>query len=624
MVDKEPSCKAELTSPFFASTKPKPTLTFSSAGMPVLGGINLVSIHELPDRLRPIFPFEVFNRMQSKCFEIAYKSDDNLVVSAPTASGKTAVLEMAICRLLRNADIVNTKIVYIGSTKALCEERHRDWSSRFHQLGLMCKLLTGDTEGNQQEILKKSQLIITTPEKWDSITRKNQDQDRLMQLVRLLLIDEVHILKEERGATVEAVVSRMKSSGKTVRFIALSATIPNADDIAAWLGANNLNPDRPARLESFGEEYRPSRLYKHVEPIPCKDDTNDFCLDRHCNAMLTDIIAKYGASKPILIFCSTKKSTESAANSLAEYWKKNKNLWPQPARMLPLKSKLSRTLAAAGIAFHHAGLETDERKAIEEAYHNRDLSIICCTSTLAVGINLPCYLVIIKNTMSYNGQHGLQEYSDLDIMQMLGRAGRPQFGDHGVGVIITKPSKVEKYERLAHGQELLESHLHKNLIEHLNAEVALGTIRSVEDAKRWLTSTFLYVRLQRNRRHYKIDGIPSDADVGDILEHLCISNIDTLRGSGIVEMNQFKCSKFGELMAQQNIRLKTMINFKNMHYGAKVSEIVSRVQTSWLCSNSTACNVGDCRGTSISKIKTGRDRLVQQVEPTPNFEVSCR
>lgn len=576
--DMESPYTKQLTSPFFASVKPdlpKSTIKINPTGMPVLGGIDLISVRELPDRLRTIFPFQVFNRMQSKCFEVAYRSDDNLVVSAPTASGKTTVLEMAVCRLVLKADIVNTKIIYIGPTKALCEERHKDWSNRFQQLGIMCSLLTGETDGNQQEILKKSQLIITTPEKWDSITRKTQDQDKFMQLIRLLLIDEVHILNDERGATVEAVVSHMKSSGKSVRFIALSATIPNADDVAVWLGANNLNQAKPARLEVFGEEFRPSRLIKRVYPIPCKNGTDDFKLSHYCDSMLPSIITKHSAGKPILIFCATRKSTEATAKTLAEYWKKNEAPWPQPSHVLPLQSTMSKALAAAGIACHHAGLDSEERKVIEEAYLNGHLSIICCTSTLAVGVNLPCYLVIIKNTVSYTKEHGLKEYRDLDIMQMLGRAGRPQFGDHGVGVIITKASKVEKYNLLANGQELLESHLHKNLIEHLNAEIALGTIQSVGDAKIWLASTFLFVRLQRNRRHYQIHGISPDADIEDILERLCVLNIDTLRSNGIIETDQVKSSKFGELMARQYVHLKTMISFKNMPRGAKIPDIVS-------------------------------------------------
>lgn len=120
---------------------------------------------------------------------------------------------------------------------------------------------------------------------------------------------------------------------------------------------------------------------------------------------------------------------------------------------------------------------------MEQAYLNGIISVICCTSTLSVGVNLPCHLVIIKNTMAYQND-GLKEYSDLEIMQMLGRAGRPQFDDDAVAVILTRPEKVSRYEKMVSGKEVLESRyifgnasrltqaepytrLHLNLVEHL-------------------------------------------------------------------------------------------------------------------------------------------------------------
>ncbi len=76
-----------------------------------------------------------------------------------------------------------------------------------------------------------------------------------------------------------------------------------------------------------------------------------------------------------------------------------------------------------GVAFHHAGLEIADRLAVENGFLEGQINVICCTSTLAVGVNLPCHLVIIKNTMTFQDE-GLKEYADLEIVQMLGRAGR--------------------------------------------------------------------------------------------------------------------------------------------------------------------------------------------------------
>lgn len=245
-------------------------------------GIDLVATRELPDRFRSTFPFPVFNAIQSKSFRITFQSDDNLVLSSPTGSGKTAVLELAICRTVSRYPDGQYKIVYQAPTKALCSERCRDWEKKFRPLGLACAELTGDTDMANLTSVQNATIIITTPEKWDSMTRKWKDHEKLMQLVRLFLIDEVHILKEDRGATLEAVVSRMKSIGSQVRFVALSATVPNSDDIATWLGKDPNNQHIPAAREVFGESFRPVKLQKHV--CGFQSQSNDFAFDSVLNS----------------------------------------------------------------------------------------------------------------------------------------------------------------------------------------------------------------------------------------------------------------------------------------------------------------------------------------------------
>lgn len=248
---------------------------------PIIRGIQLISLNDLPDRFRSIFPYPLFNAIQSKCYEAVYTSSDNLVVSAPTGGGKTVILELAICRLVSGPGFDRYKIVYMAPTKSLCSERQRDWNCKFASLGLKCGELTGDTNQADLRHVQDANIIITTPEKWDSVTRKWKDQVRLMQLVKLFLIDEVHILKEARGATLEAVVSRMKSVASNVRFVALSATIPNFSDIATWLGKDPNHQHLPAHQEKFGEEFRPVKLQKFVHGLAYKG--SDFGFEQVCD-----------------------------------------------------------------------------------------------------------------------------------------------------------------------------------------------------------------------------------------------------------------------------------------------------------------------------------------------------
>jgi ATP-dependent DNA helicase HFM1/MER3 len=245
---------------------------------PTIRGTRLIATSEIPDQLRTIFPYAILNVVQSKCFPTAFQSDDNLVLSAPTGSGKTLVMELAICRLLHQNRNGEFKIVYQAPTKALCAERCRDWNAKFGPFGLSCAELTGDTEYSHLRQVQEARIIITTPEKYDSVTRKWKDQIKLVQLIKLFLVDEVHILKETRGATLETVVSRMKFIGTDVRFIALSATVPNSDDIATWLGKNRSSPGQPAVREVFDESYRPVQLEKHV--VGFTGASNDFGIDQ--------------------------------------------------------------------------------------------------------------------------------------------------------------------------------------------------------------------------------------------------------------------------------------------------------------------------------------------------------
>jgi ATP-dependent DNA helicase HFM1/MER3 len=110
----------------------------------------------------------------------------------------------------------------------------------------------------------------------------------------------------------------------------------------------------------------------------------------------------------------------------------------------------------ASVAFHHAGLNPEDRRSIEGAFLRGDVNVICCTSTLAVGVNLPCHFVIIKGTTVIQ-EGSTKELSDLECMQMLGRAGRPQFDTSAVAVIMTRQNTVGRYEKMVSGQEIIES-----------------------------------------------------------------------------------------------------------------------------------------------------------------------
>lgn len=545
---------------------------------PIVNNTRLVDPRQLlPNTFHPIFPFQLFNAVQSKCFPLVYGTDDNVVVSAPTGSGKTAILEMAICKLVSSQGERNFKIVYQAPTKSLCSEKAREWQTKFSHMNLQCVELTGDTSQAEARRVGNASIIVTTPEKWDSVTRKWKDHRRLLELVRLVLIDEVHILKDTRGATLEAVVSRMKTIGANIRFVAISATVPNIDDVAKWLGRDHQNQLEPAKFEVFGEELRPVKLQRYVYGY--EGSLNDFIFEQSLDGKLNLLLGKHSERRPIMVFCFTRRSCERTARSLAEWWSTcsaNDRPWPPPQNRIPVLSRDLQELVRYGISFHHAGLDARDRTEIQTSFLSGQLHVICCTSTLAVGVNLPCHTVVLKGTSHYTDD-GPQEYSDLEVMQMLGRAGRPQFDKSATAIIMTRLANTQRYKKLVSGEERLESTLHRNLLEHLNSEIGLGTIQDIQTAKKWINGTFLSVRVRQSPSLYNIDNVKSATGAEEQMEEWCERDVKLLQDNGLVTKHTpLMCTEYGQAMSRYMIQFETMILLLSIPRAASIEEMVCR------------------------------------------------
>ncbi|KAJ2753813.1 DEIH-box ATPase, partial [Coemansia nantahalensis] len=177
------------------------------------------------------------------------------------------------------------------------------------------------------------------------------------------------------------------------------------------------------------------------------------------------------------------------------------------------KDRALRDLLPFGIGCHHAGMARTDRKLIEDLFADGHIKVLVSTATLAWGVNLPAHAVIIKGTQVYSPEKGCWcELSPQDVLQMLGRAGRPQFDTFGEGVIITAHSELRYYLSLLSQQLPIESQLVSRLADTLNAEVALGTIRSRDDAVEWLGYTYLFVRMLRSPGVYGVEPRDLDAD----------------------------------------------------------------------------------------------------------------
>ncbi|ESP01500.1 hypothetical protein LOTGIDRAFT_139720, partial [Lottia gigantea] len=266
-------------------------------------------------------------------------------------------------------------------------------------------------------------------------------------IIQSMVFDDIHILNDSnRGATVEAVLSRMKTliiSDKNsdkipMRFVAVSATIPNIQDLAEWLGRSNV----PALSYKLEEKYRPVKLQKIVLGYHHKEGESEFKFDINLNYKLKNIIDTYSNGRPTLVFDST-----------------------------------------------------------------------------------------------------------------------------ATAVIMTKTSSKSKYESVVNGTQTIESSLHKNLIEHLNAEIVLHTITDMGLAVEWIRHTFLYVRIMKNPSHYE----------------LCLKSINSLAALNLVKLNEetleIESTETGRLMARYCIAFDTMTKFHDIKGDENIEQLLTITTT---------------------------------------------
>ena len=482
----------------------------------------LKNIEDIPGYAQPAFEgFKTLNRIQSRLYTACMESDENLLLCAPTGAGKTNVAMLAMMHEIGkhvnedgsiSAD--DFKIVYVAPMKSLCAEMTGSFGKRLEKYGLTVSELTGDSQLSKEQI-NKTQIIVCTPEKWDIITRKGGERT-YTQLVRLVIFDEIHLLHDERGPVLETLVARsirsIETTQEEVRLVGLSATLPNYQDVATFLRVNH-----KTGLFHFDNSFRPVPLEQQFIGITEKKPMKRY------NVMQEIVYEKtmeHAGKNQVLIFVHSRKETGKTARAVRDACLEKDTLGgflkEGSASMEVLRTEAEQVknmelkdLLPYGFAIHHAGMTRVDRTLVEDLFADRHIQVLVSTSTLAWGVNLPAHTVIIKGTQIYSPDKGRwTELSALDVLQMLGRAGRPQYDTRGEGILITNHSELQYYLSLLNQQLPIESQMIAKLSDMLNAEVVMGTVQTVKDAAHWLGYTYLYIRMLRNPALY---GIPVDA-----------------------------------------------------------------------------------------------------------------
>ncbi len=408
---------------------------------------------------------------QAEAVKAGLLEGQSVLVSAPTASGKTLI---AILAMLSYLSKNKGKVIYLSPLRALASEKFLEFK-KLEKLSIGNKIKVGISTGDFENIEKKlesNNILVLTNEKMDSIIRHGVEW---IEDIGLVISDEIHLIGDEsRGPTLEMILTQLKRLENKPQILGLSATISNSQELADWLDCNLVQ-----------SEWRPVPLSEGVydDGIVTMSDGSTFDVDSSLRGTPIDLgvqCVKEGGQS--LIFAETRTRSKSLATKAIDgierlLEKKELDELEKISKKILATNEhtdLVKTLAILvkkGVAFHHAGLNQTCRQIIESEFRKGTIKLLSSTPTLAAGVNLPARRVVISNISRYNAKVGANRpISVLEYKQLCGRAGRPQYDKYGESIVIGNGNKEEIIEFYIKGEpEPIESKIadDKSLRTHI-------------------------------------------------------------------------------------------------------------------------------------------------------------
>jgi ATP-dependent RNA helicase DOB1 len=462
-----------------------------------------ISEHKPPEKPARTWPFELdpFQKVSIASIE----RGESVLVSAHTSAGKTVVAEYAIAQSLKN----NQRVIYTSPIKALSNQKYREFAQEFGDVGLM----TGDVTINPTATC----LVMTTEILRSMLYRGSE----IMREVAWVIFDEIHYMRDKiRGVVWEETIILLPDK---VRYVFLSATIPNAMQFAEWITKTHQQP-----CHIVYTDFRPTPLQHYFFPAGADgihlivDEKGNFRQDNFDKAMATiedkkgadpaDIDAKRkgrgkdkktnkGGNKeasdiykivrmimikhynPVIVFSFSKRECEAYAlqmssmafndesekamvtkvfNSAIEMLSEEDKQLPQIQHILPLLRR--------GIGVHHSGLLPILKETIEILFQENLIKVLFATETFSIGLNMPAKTVVFTSVRKFDGV-APRYLTPSEFVQMSGRAGRRGLDDRGIVIMMIddKMEPVEAREIVRGEQDKLNSafYLGYNMILNL-------------------------------------------------------------------------------------------------------------------------------------------------------------
>lgn len=363
---------------------------------------------------------------------------ENQVISAPTASGKTLIATLAS---INNFKKRRSKVLYLVPLIALADEKYKYFKKVFSDTKIKTVISTGDLDSSSGWLSNYDLLVLTT-EKCDSLIRHDS---RWLRDVGLIIVDEIHLLNDpSRGPTLEITLTKLREIVPKAQILALSATIKNSQELSQWLDAKLILSD-----------FRPVKLYEGLyynSKIQFFGGKN-YSLNENLTPELSIVENTVSFGKQVIFFVSTRRNAESLAEKISDFSSRAANnkltkISSEIGTILETPTGQCRKLSECvknGIAFHHAGLLPKQKTLVEEQFKSGQLKVICATPTLAMGVNLPAWRIVVRDIKRYYSGYGSRFIPVLEVKQMFGRAGRPDFDKSGESILIAK-SEREAHE----------------------------------------------------------------------------------------------------------------------------------------------------------------------------------
>uniref|UniRef100_A0A8C1XNB3 Helicase, POLQ like n=1 Tax=Cyprinus carpio TaxID=7962 RepID=A0A8C1XNB3_CYPCA len=367
-------------------------------------------------------------------------------------------------------------------------------------------------------------------------------KDALLILPYISLVQEkLHMLGDgSRGAILEMTLSKILYMSKSTQIIGMSATLGNVGDLQTFLKAENYTNDfRPVELKEYVKikdsiyevDPREETCFSFSRLLDFKYSSGMQKMDPdRIIALATEVIPQQSC----LIFCATKKNCENLAGMICKYLNKEflKHREAEKATLLgELKSSGNGSLCPVlqktvpfGLAYHHSGLTSDERKLVEEAYSSGVLCLLTCTSTLAAGINLPARRVILRSP--YVAAEFLKRSQ---YKQMVGRAGRAGIDAMGESILILQDKDISMAKKLlsAPMEKCYSNLLHdggRGLLSLVLSLIGLKITTTVEQVRDFMKGTLLSVQEAQ---------VSPERSLWD----LTVESIETLKQKSLIEVS---------------------------------------------------------------------------------------